>query len=327
MKVIEASRKRFFIRPYKSGDKEKILLLFNEVFNKEKSCQLWTWEFLKNPYGTQIMLCEQEDGKLVAQCAGIPVPLYFKDKIFLGAQLVDCMCKKEYRALAIKKRGLFALTVEKFFDEFTGKDKDIYLFGFPGERHFRLGKLLLGYRETRPIVELKIAALKKDLKTHFFSLTPFNRQDIIKYSSQLGKIAIQDARMLKFCVLREPKYFLWRYSDCPRHYSIFGLKNILGKLKGLCVLQVEREKIKLIDFIGINRLKEILILIWETFHLPITMWLPKKSLAEAILTPLGAALNKPALPVIAGGKTFWTGLNWEWANRHFFYTMGDCDLF
>ena len=327
MLTLTTSQGTFFIRPFCAGDEQKILSLFKEVFNQEKSLALWQWEFLKNPYGTQIMLCEQENGKLVAQCASIPVPLFFKEKTYLGAQLVDCMCKKEYRAFGVKKKGLFALTVEEFFAAFTGKDKDIYLFGFPGERHFRLGKLLLGYRETRPIIETKISALKKDLKTHFFSLTTFNKQDIIKHSPQLEKLALQDARMLKFCVLREPKYLLWRYIDCPRNYNILALKNILGKLKGLCILQVEREELKLIDFLGINYLKEMLILIWKAFNLPIKMWLPKKSLAEEILIPLGAVFNKPALPVIAGGKSFWEGLNWDWANRHFFYTMGDCDLF
>ena len=316
---------KFYIRPYKRGDEHKIIKLFYEVFGQKKSMDLWKWEFLKNPYGCHIMLCEHECGQIISQCAGLVVPIFFDGKIHLGAQLVDCMNKKKYRAFAVKKKGLFALTVQTFFDEFTGKDKDIYLFGFPGDRHYRLGKIWLGYKKIRPIDEIKINNIQKDFRSYFFSIDSLNKQDLENKENIIYKLALNDAALVKFSVFRESKYLIWRYIESPREYKIYCLKNIFGRIKCVFVISEDGNVINLIDIIGLNFLKQAIIYLSSMYRgKTVRLWLPKNC---PFCMEFKNFSSPSSIPVIPVGRSFWEGLNWDWANKNFFYTMGDCDLF
>ena len=144
---------KLVIRPLRKDDMYRVLELFKLSFGKEKDEKLWYWEFFQHPYGTMATVAEL-DGEIVAQCASIPVFFSARGTLLKGAQLVDCMSHPGVRGVAVKKKGIFALTVQAFFDAFTGCDRLVYLYGFPSERHYRLGRLLLGYRKTEPVLEV-----------------------------------------------------------------------------------------------------------------------------------------------------------------------------
>ena len=316
---------KFYIRTYQNGDRDNIIALFKEVFNQDKPAQLWEWEFIKNPYGTQIMLCEHEKEGIIAQCASIPAPLYVDEKIYRCAQLVDCMCKKKYRAFAVKKKGLFALTVEAFFDVFTGEGKNIYLYGFPGDRHYRLGRLLLKYRKIRPALEGIIQNVKEK-KKKLLNIEDITHK-IEKHTKTIHNLAYKDARIHRICILKEPDYFFWRYVNSYKKYRIFALKGIFGQIKAIFVISEQHDRLYLIDVIGIEYLKDILCCLFYEFKKQIIVGFPENSIIQIILQDINAHICPVSIPIIPVGRSFWQGLNWDFANKNFYYIMGDCDLF
>lgn len=320
---LNTSLGRFRLRPYQDGDGPKILSLFHEVFFHEKSPDVWEWEFLKNPYGTQILLCEHESGELVAQCAAIPALLYYRGDIVPTAQLVDCMSKKAYRALlTVNKQGLFAHTTQAFFDTYTGENKDIFLYGFPGIRHYRLGALLLGYRKTVPYVNVQLThpAPKRNFGKRLVRFTP---ESLIAQESAIAELHQADLAAHQLCLFKEPKYLQWRYGDVPRPYTMIGLISPFGRLLAFAFLQPHEGGYRLLDFFGYVHINRLIGQFVAETDVPVTLWLQKRhfplfSHVKPVEDKIGA------IPV---GRSFHESLNWDWANEHFFYTMGDCDLF
>lgn len=323
MMTLKTESGNFRIRALEPRDKNKVLALFKEVFGVEKDITHWEWEFLKNPYGTQGAICESEDGELVAQCATIPAPLYYNGKKYLTAQLVDCMSKKNIRNITAQKKGLFSLTVQHFFDTFAGKGKDIYLYGFPGVRHFRLGSITLGYKKTRSVREILIKNSKKNIRRGVFE---FNLNELSKYSDSINQLSYTDASLLKFCILKEYEYLKWRYLNAPKNYKVLGVKNIFGRLKLMAVFLEKDGELIMTDFWGIKNFDEYFPAIVGYLKRDIKLWIPKNSL-ENVFENFNIQMNDTKIPVVPGGMSFWGGLDETWANENFFYTMGDCDLF
>ena len=314
---IETSKGTFFIRPYQEGDEVKIIALFKEVFGKEKSLKLWRWEFLENPYGTEIMLCFSEDGDLVAQCASIPVEAYLVGSVVRIAQVVDCMSSKRFRGIFVKKKGLYILTISQFFKTYTGPGKNVYLYGFPGERHYRLGVKMLGFKPSRSIsffvstVETKGSLFSKmekvDENVFIQGFEDFNR-----YMS----------KFIPFMVKKDAEYIRWRYLLHPeKEYIFLAFKNILGKPKALFVVSQDGY---LLDFASTEETSLVkgLSMLEPGFK----VWVPSGSPLENIFRKAGWKKGKEPFGAVASGISF-CSIPTEWTNANFFYTTGDCDLF
>jgi hypothetical protein len=87
-----------------------------------------------------------EDGALVAHYAGFPRRLLWHGQPVDALQIGDVMVAREERALFIR-RGPFFQVCAAFFEAWVGTDKPYALaFGFPNERHLRLGVRLGLYR-------------------------------------------------------------------------------------------------------------------------------------------------------------------------------------
>ncbi len=313
---------RFRLRPYQEGDREQILSLFAAVFGQEKDPEVWEWEFRRNPFGTQIMLCEHESGELVAQCAAIPAPLYCRGRVLRTAQLVDCMSKKAYRALlTTRKMGLFAHTTQAFFDAYTGEDRDVYLYGFPGPRHYRLGALLLKYRKTRPYVNVRLTLPppRRNFGRHLVKLT----------AAELDAAAVADLHHAdlaahQLCLYKSAAYLQWRYGDAPRDYAVIGLKSpFRGRLLALAFLQPHDRGYRLLDFFGYPQVNRLLGQFIAETGATVSLWQQERFFSLfAGVEPLADDIG--AVPT---GRSFHPDLPWDWVREHFFYTMGDCDLF
>jgi hypothetical protein len=139
---------RFEFRPYQPGDEELINRGFNEVFGLERSADEWRWKFQAEPEGRWIVVAVDADGALVAQYAVVPVRFQVDGLRLRAGQPVDAFC---LRRPGLVQRGLFTQTVHEFYRSFGAPDKIAFIFGFPGERHMRLGKIRLLYVDPVPV--------------------------------------------------------------------------------------------------------------------------------------------------------------------------------
>lgn len=314
---IDTPKGTFFIRPYQKGDEVKIVELFKEVFGKEKSLRLWRWEFLENPFGTEIMLCFSEDGKLVAQCASIPVEAYLAGSVVRVAQVVDCMSSRRFRGIFARKRGLYILTISQFFKTYTGPGKNIYLYGFPGERHYRLGVKMLGFRPSRPISFF--VSTEEAKKSFFYKL---EKIDVDVFLEGFESFNRHMSRYIPFMLKKDAKYLEWRYLLHPeKSYSFLALKSIVGRAKAFFVVSNDGY---LLDFASTEEtaLERGLSMLGPG----VKAWTPSGAPLESIFRKAGWKKEREPFGAIASGISF-CSISTEWANRNFFYTAGDCDLF
>ncbi len=320
MLTVKTHKGYFTIRPYRDGDEYKIVSLFREVFGKEKTLAHWNWEFRENPNGSRIMLCFSEEGDLVAQCASIPVKAYLLGEEIEISQVVDCMSSRKFRGIFVKKKGLYVLTISRFFHEYAGPGRDLYLYGFPGERHYRLGVKLLGFVPS-PRVLFFVSTVETGGRSFFHSL------DSIPTEAFLGLFVGMNKRMREifpFLVKKDGEYLEWRYVRCPfRRYTFLALKNILGKIKSVFVVSDRGE---LVDYafhryedlkLGLSILKKVG---------KLSSWVPESSHIKYAFLDAGWVVQKEPFGVIPSGISF-CSISTQWMNSNFFYTMGDCDLF
>lgn len=199
------------IRPARESDIPGLSELFREVFNAERSTELWRWKLFQNPRGFASFVCEVE-GRIVAHCAGVPVRFVDFEREYVALQSVDFMSSPTYPG-GIGRGGVFVRTVEHFFRAHCGPSAIPMVYGFPGERHRVLGERLLGYRSVEPIFE--------------WTLEPrgSNGSPVPLSESALTEFA---GGSLQFGAVRDLPYLRWRYLSHPAaDYRIVGVKRLL----------------------------------------------------------------------------------------------------
>lgn len=85
------------IRNYKSNDEKKIVELFNDIFQQNRSIEQWKWQFRDNPAGNAIIALAEDADELIGQCTLIPSRIVIGQRELLGGQSVDAMTHKDYR--------------------------------------------------------------------------------------------------------------------------------------------------------------------------------------------------------------------------------------
>ncbi len=137
------------LRPFRPGDEVAVNEGFNRVFGRNRTLDEWAWKFAAEPEGRWIMLAVAEDGEVLAHYAAIPVRMLVGGLGIRAGQPVDSFSLPEARR-GLAAGRMFGRVVEAFFEWFGSPDRLALLFGFPGERHLRLGTARLGYDHMPP---------------------------------------------------------------------------------------------------------------------------------------------------------------------------------
>lgn len=130
------------IRRYRPGDGPAINRGFERIFGKARELDDWEWKFPVGERENTILIAE-EDGEVLAHFAAIPVSLRVEGRRIRAGQVVD--------VYSVRRQGLFLRLVDRFYEELCGPGGLELIYGFPGERHFRLGVRRLRYSEPVPV--------------------------------------------------------------------------------------------------------------------------------------------------------------------------------
>jgi len=130
------------IRRYRPGDGPAINRGFERVFGKTRGIEEWEWKFPPDGRETTILIAE-EAGKVLAHFAAVPVSLQVDGRPIRAGQVVD--------VYSVRRQGLFLRLVDRFYEEVCGPGRLELIYGFPGQRHFRLGVRRLRYSEPVPV--------------------------------------------------------------------------------------------------------------------------------------------------------------------------------
>ena len=195
------------------SEREQILCLFREVFEKERNLQEFLNQYTQNPLGYSFHSLIKKDGVIVGHNSGIPSYYLVNGKKTLFICNVDTMIKKHCRGID-NFFDLIAHATERYKAEGA-----TMLYGFPNDNSYPLLKTLglmedIGKLDTY-CLPYRISGIKKSLS--FLNLfSKFVCQSFVRISS-----CFASSRVSSFAIEKEAvSYNKTRYQRSDGHYSI-----------------------------------------------------------------------------------------------------------
>ncbi len=331
-KTIETHSGKFMLRPYRNEDETSVIALWELAFNQKMNPAIWRWKFHDNPFGRQMMLCLNESGEPVAMYAGIPFTANWNGKSIRMTQLIDNMSHPGYRQVISGRKGLFVETSKYFFELYGGKQASVYHYGFPGIKHFKLGKIFLEYGVVGDGGVYLESDLKKVEKPGIMYFGKVEKND--HFNIRFDDLWENNKVHYPFAVCRNRTFLTWRFSHHPiNKYQIYSYKTANGNLKCYLVLLIQGSSASIVDiFSGLdeNPFKWLIYKVKNELSNSgvgmVNIWLPKDHFMPSMLDKMGFIQKHEPLGVVPTGRCFDQALDFEFTARNIFYTMADGDL-
>jgi hypothetical protein len=325
------------IRAYRPGDEHAILEAFNRIFARvdpgfhPRTLEQWRWLYERNPSGRRIQLAVGEDGRVLAQYAGIPQRVRLDGEAGSFSQSVDSMSDPEFRRLA--REPLFVQVGRAFDAAFggTGAEKDTLMWGLPVPVAFRIGKKALKYELIRQ--QHKLSAPLARIVPRPSALAA---QELERFPAEIDALFERLASERRCIAVRDGAQLRWRYEEHPDHrYRIAGVRRA-GELVGLAVFRKG----------PFDLIEDGLLVDWlapagdEDVRGALLEWLLECARAEGCerltalfpdTSPEWLAFQRLGLCVHATryflvAWSFSPRHDLDWMERHWYYTLGDTDL-
>lgn len=342
------------IRPYRAGDEVGILALFNEVFGENnpsftpRTLAHWNWQFRDNPLGhhTYVAVGTADDGSETSRVVGtytaIPGVWLHEGEPFSGSQAVDTCIAKEYRN-SLKREGLFLTLARAWFDRFGQPFADRIVYGFPNPIAYRIGTKQLDYRP----VHTPVVSLVRDFEPKWveylggMGADSMDVRELASVPAESG--ALFDAMAagsseLRLVLRRDAAYLKWRFFDCPTfRYRLLGAyAKATSELRGLLFLRTEwfdKPIAPLVDWIvrgddqaAFAALAQAAARLAESAgKARLETWVPPWSPHAKTLQTIGFAPDASRFHLCI--RVFGLPFDEAWAKEHWYFTMGDSDVY
>ncbi|SHI09162.1 GNAT family N-acetyltransferase [Sporanaerobacter acetigenes] len=252
------------IRPYRVGDEEQIVNLFNEVFKKDRKVNYWHWQFLESPYGQTAMALADEDGKIIGQCTLMPSKMQVGDREILGGQSIDAMVHKDFRRMGYYENLAF-------YSYDLGIEMGIkFRYGFPSKEAlqgileklggklvcdiplymdvYRLDRLAAHFLKSKGLSIVLTAPIKffiwlfkgKKVKSN----EKYEFEEIKNFDHRFDELWSRVSENYGTMTTRESSFLNWRISNHPNiSYKTFAATRN-GELKGYIVVKDEEKLVR-----------------------------------------------------------------------------------
>lgn len=241
---------QYVIREVLPNDAPEVMRLFVEAFGHQPGDEWFAWKY--GAGGARALGLWDQAGRLKAHYAGIPRDIVWQGTGVAGLQIGDVMVSPEIRGLMLRN-GPLQQICSSFFATRVGAGRPYrFAWGFPNQRHLRLGVTLGLYRDTGVISQLIWPARQRRLSPWWtFSPLSENSHD---FGCQVDSVWQAMARDLQDHVLgvRDSGYVRWRFVARPdRRYQLFALRRRLtGRMVALAVMRLADGGAELLDVIG-----------------------------------------------------------------------------
>jgi GT2 family glycosyltransferase len=307
------------IRPYRSGDEESICRLFARVFEHELSLTEWTWKYRRGDEPPASYVAEV-NGDIVAHFGALRHRVLWRGEELAAWDLVDAMCERRYAG-----RGVFRRLALAFMED-LGDRRSLILYGFPGERHRRIGERSLGYQAVAPIYKVR-----KELSAAASALPPRVRCSRAIPEDWDTIWAPIEARF-RLVVRRDRAHLDWRYLARPgKKYAILSVEGVAG----IAVVGFESDAAYLLEFLteGRNTAGALTLIagIEAACHAEgarrIEGWFPPWVWETHLLAEHGGWVGAEADHWLVCPRLFDPGVDVRWLAEHFYYSLGDYDVY
>jgi len=204
------------------------------------SAARWRWQFLENPAGTRLMAAFDEDGRALAQYAGVPQRARLEGERVIFTQSVGSFCLPEARSLG--RRSLFVRTGLAYAEEYVSPGGDAWTWGYPVLPARRIGEHALGYERVRE--QTMLTAHPDRIQA------AASRAEVVEtgeFTEEVDALFEELAPRHSAVCERTEAWLNWRYRRHPEHRYRIATARTAGELTGYAVARAQ-------DFQGSRRL-------------------------------------------------------------------------
>jgi hypothetical protein len=238
---------RYSVDLASSANEDVLLDLFTRAFGHSMPAAQWRWKYAGvDPVGTLV----RRDNRVIAFYGGMPRNVRCHGEPVAAVQIGDVMVDPVERAVLTRK-GPFFLAASAFAERFMGSASEYaFAFGFPSERHARLGERLSLYTRVDEIFEATWAALParpgllhrtRELREHELGIVDGLWQSM---ADELPDVVLG---------VRDSAHIRRRFLEHPaaKYLVLLVRRRFGGEPRGLLVLRDHRERgIELIDVVA-----------------------------------------------------------------------------
>ncbi|AKF24204.1 hypothetical protein YH65_01425 [Sulfurovum lithotrophicum] len=306
------------------GYEKELIELFEEVFKGPMSQEFWKWKY----EGVQWRaVCALKDGKIIAHYNGMARDILYFGKHKRAIQPCDTMVSAKARG-GIKTNSPFFSSTKAWILSNLGVNKEFLLtYGFPNDRHMRLGEKMGLYTEVDKVKEVDWYTKKREA-------SPLINVDLFDYNKEMDKTinalwnTMADEFKENIIGIRDAQYLRRRYMKHPLiKYQTYLVYDEKEKLLGVFVLRIEDKLAALMDIIAPKAQFEMIIN--EAIRIAhnegaklLRAWVPESRIE--LFNHARALINNTdiVIPTISIVK----GLNPEEIKGKWFLTYGDTDF-
>jgi hypothetical protein len=306
------------IRAARAEDEAGILRLFSLVFRGEMSPEVWRWKYLRGR-GVLPAFVAEEGGEIVCHYGTIRQRITWQGQEHAAWDAIDVMAHPRKQG-----RGLFRRTIQAFMLEIC-EGRGLFLYGFPTERHKRLGELLVGYEPVARVrrVSKSLAATPSAAAPQgvVYDVLPLNWDT---YWQQIQKHFVMLTR-------RDRAYLSWRYLARPhRRYRLVTIP----AAPALAIVGVQSGVARLMEFFAPSndeRLAQQLLIgaehvAREESAKSVEGWFPAFSWECQFLCSV-AQYRADDTEHWLECRIFDRRVSAAWLAGHFYYSFGDFDVY
>ena len=306
------------IRAYQPGDEESLIRLFATVFHHELPLAVWQWKYLRDGEPPPVYVAE-EGGQIVCHYGALRQQLFWEGTAVLGWDIVDVMCHARYQG-----QGLFRRAAQAFIAQLCEQGGAL-ICGFPGERHRRLGERLIGYEPIAPVYKVHKDILRNPV--------PFPAGVVVlpRVPNEWNEHWQLLERRFGMVAKRDHHTLTWRYVERPsKRYRLLSIPGV----PALAVVGFESERAYLMEFLleeENTAVARALLLAVESLCSAegaetLEGWFPRFAWECGFLTGTGGCTGAVADNYFEC-RLFDSRLRASWLAEHFYYSLGDYDVF
>lgn len=225
------------VRPYREGDEQAILDLFERAFHHRRSLARWRWEYRDNPYGNlRISLAFDADGRLAAHYAGYPVRFWTDaggpPRTWLAHQVGDTMTAPEARGIGRRATSALARTLAHFYSTFCDGRID-FNYGTNTGKIQRFSRRFANARLLEP-VPFRVRALGRPLPVPgrlALAVGGWRVEPVERWDAPFDDLWRRARGGYGLLVERDARYLAWRYGACPDAlpaYAVYRRRTLVG---------------------------------------------------------------------------------------------------
>lgn len=263
----------FNITALRHDEATKVRVLFSSVFGHLISVEQWEWKYTLGPrLGSINLVARTPADELIGHIGCILFQGVLKSKPLVFAQVCDVMVNRHARS-GLDVSGVYSQLIKALQQALRERGGDVFAYGFPGVRPFKLGERMGFYRRLYSVQSFRFNQI--DAKKCGFQTTTLVSADW--ECARLDTVwkhlvSSQNTPM----VSRTGAYLLWRYAANPeRSYKLWILRRFWKDVGWIITVSMPNHEEVIVDSllppqITIDAACSLLWLKLKAVHQPVT---------------------------------------------------------